>query len=347
MMRGAGQPQTRIKDAWKVLSAVLSWAAGSHEIPEIHTNGCTLANERTTNRRRSVRAAGTGRGLGVRRRTSQIPSWALSPQAVEAIRSRMLACVKDRDPILAQRDAMVVSLQYGLALRNQEVWGMRFADANEEFAEVMEVLTWGQLSEFGKTAASTGRRCATPGVLWGDLSLWRPALRAWGHPVRDEDFIIPGDLAGPRYGVIDKRTGACHLSHNQCKKWGPKFFKPAVEAVAAQRPDLVEIAGATPYSMRRGGISVRLRAEDAQTVARECGTSIRMLDKHYAFAIDDLRRFGPRPFDEEWSAARAAQADSHAHKQALRAGTGNEATDRRRKSFFAWFVARRRGIRVA
>ena len=105
------------------------------------------------------------------------------------------------------------------------------------------------------------------------------------------------------WGVKDPYTGACHLGLNQCKKWGGKFFNPAV-AKAALRPEFASIAGATPYSLRRGGISVRLRAEDAQTVASECGTSLQMLDKHYAFAIDDLRRFGPRPFNLEWQAAR-------------------------------------------
>jgi hypothetical protein len=78
-----------------------------------------------------------------------------------------------------------------------------------------------------------------------------------------------------------------------------------VEKVAEQ-PKFAAISGATPYSMRRGGISVRLRSEDPQTVAKDCGTSSRMLDEHYAFAIDDLRRFGPRPFNEEWAAAREA-----------------------------------------
>jgi hypothetical protein len=45
----------------------------------------------------------------------------------------------------------------------------------------------------------------------------------------------------------------------------------------------------------RGGISRRLRTENPQTVASECGTSPRMLSEHYAFAIEDLRRYGPRP----------------------------------------------------
>lgn len=311
LMRADGQPQTRIKDAWKVLSVVLSWAAGSHEIPEIHTNGCILANERRSNRRRSVRAHSTGRSSQARKRRAKIPSWALSPQAVEAIRSEQLARLgtdspgNHRDPILAKRDAIVTSLMYGFAARPQEIWGLRWGSVSETFAEVIEVISWGELDEYGKTSNSTKRRPVVPRVLWEDLTEWRIDLREWGHPAGDLDFIIPGDLGGKRWGVIDPDTGACHLSLNQCRKWGTKYFSPAV-AKAAKRPELVAIAGATPYSLRRGGISVRLRAEDPQTVARDCGTSGRMLDEHYAFAIDDLRRFGPRPFNEEWAAAREA-----------------------------------------
>jgi integrase len=210
-----------------------------------------------------------------------------------------------RDPILAKRDAIITSLQYGLAARPQEIWGIRWTSINEMFADIIEVISWGELDEYGKTSNSTERRPAVPGILWGDLIGWRADLRAWGHTADDLDFIIPGDLGGKRWGVIDPDTGACHLSLNQCKKWGAKFFAPAVEKVAEQ-PKFAAISGATPYSMRRGGISVRLRSEDPQTVAKDCGTSSRMLDEHYAFAIDDLRRFGPRPFNEEWAAAREA-----------------------------------------
>jgi hypothetical protein len=302
-MRAAGHSQARCAEAWKVLSAILSWAASTHEVPEIRTNGCLLASERIHTRRRSARSGGTGKGSAGRKRSSQTPAWALSPQAVEAIRAELLKRVHQRDRILAHRDAMVVSLQYGLSARNQEVWGIRWGSVSETFADIVEVISWGELDEYGKTKHSTERRCAVPGILWEDLVAWRAALRAWGHPARDIDFIIPGDLGGDRWGVVDKRTGAVHLSLNQCKKWGVKFLKPAVAKVA-ERPELCAIAGATPYSLRRGGISVRLRAEDAQTVAKECGTSLQMLDRHYAFAIDDLRRFGPRPFDEVWRAAR-------------------------------------------
>ncbi|MFI4977682.1 MAG: hypothetical protein ACHQHM_07530 [Thermoanaerobaculales bacterium] len=140
-MRAAGRSQSVCKEAWKVLSAVLSWAAGSHEAPEITTNGCILANERTTNRRRSIRSGSTGRASTVRRRNSQTPNWALSPQAVEAIREQMLARVRGRDPILAHRDATIASLQYGLGARNQEVWGLRWTSVTETFADILEVIS--------------------------------------------------------------------------------------------------------------------------------------------------------------------------------------------------------------
>jgi hypothetical protein len=173
-MRQAGRAQEAIKGSWKVLSAITSWAAGSHDIPEITTNGCLLANERRSNRRRSVRASDE---RSRRRSLARVPSWALSPKAIEAIRAQLVHRTHHRLAILARRDAIVVSLQYGYALRNQEVWALRNADVQEDFAQIMEVLTWGQLSEFGKTARSTGRRCATPAVLWRDVCEWRAALR--------------------------------------------------------------------------------------------------------------------------------------------------------------------------
>ena len=289
--------------AWQVLSAVLSWAARSDSVPEIQTNGCILANERAIGRRRSARRAGTGATARGRRHGAQNPSWALSPQAVEAIRAQMLKRSKGRDPVLAERDAVIVSLQYGTGGRNQEVWGMRWMCVGDSFADIVEVTSSGALDEWGKTENSTQRRTEIPSLLHEDLLHWREVLRACGHPARDIDFVIPGDLGGSKWGVRDPRTGAVHLSANQASKWGAKFFGPAVKLVA-QTPQFADIRAATQYSLRRGSISVRLRAEDPQTVADECGTSLQMLDQHYAFAIRDLRRFGPRPFDVEWRAAR-------------------------------------------
>lgn len=304
-MRTASLPRDRVRCSWRVLSSILSWAASSHLVPEIKTNGCILANERSSSRRRSVRRGGSGRAAPTRRSGSQVPSWALSPQAVEAIRDAMLARVDNRDPIFAERDAALLSLQYAMASRSQEAYGMRWKSLGDDYAEIVEVISYGKLEEWGKTSRSTGRRTRVPGIAIEGLTRWRAVLRAWGHPARDEDFIIPGNLH-PRWGILDPSTGAYHFSLNMTRLWRVRAFMPAVRT-AAKEPALSAIEGATPYAIRRGGISVRLRAEDPQTVADECGTSLQMLDAHYAFAIDDLRRFGPRSFDVEWRAARAAR----------------------------------------
>lgn len=54
------------------------------------------------------------------------------------------------------------------------------------------------------------------------------------------------------------------------RKPSRRLGTPAVQKAALQ-PELFAILGATPYSLRRGGISLRLRSEDPQTVASECG----------------------------------------------------------------------------
>lgn len=241
MLQAGVAPSIR-RRAWVVMSAALSWAARSQAVPEIQTNGCLLANERTISRRRSARRDGTGYAPATRR--GPLPRWALSPQAVEAIREQMLLRVGQRKPILAHRDAMIVSLQYGLAARNQEVWALRWMSLIGGFAWVTDVLTSGHLEEWGKTEHSTGRRTALPSILREDLTQWRAALRSWGHPARDIDFIIPGNLTGVHHGVREPETGACHLSEQQAKTWRQRYFTPAVKK-AAEQPELTRILGAT------------------------------------------------------------------------------------------------------
>jgi hypothetical protein len=213
-----------------------------------------------------------------------------------------------------------VSLQYGMASRNQELWGLRWSSLDGEFAWVTEILSNGQLQHWGKTEHSTQRRTAIPSILREDLERWREILTQSGRPARDSDFIIPGDLAHARHGVREAKTRACHLSKSQAKAWGADCFTPAVRAVA-QRPEFARILGATPYALRRGGISLRLRTEDPQTVASECGTSLKMLSDHYSFPIEDLRQQEPRPVDVEWRAARAAlneqQAPEHERRRRI------------------------------
>lgn len=296
-----GVPRSTRQTAWQVLSAALSWAASSWEVPEIQTNGCLLASEPSHSTRRSIRAGGTGYRPTLR---TSLASWVLSPAAVEAIRDEMLRNPGRRTAILAQRDAIIVSLQYGLGARNQEVFALRWACLTGEQAWIFEVLTGGQINTWGKTQYSTRRRTKIPSILQEDIETWRHALQQWGHPVRPFDFVIPGNLADHEQGTREPATGACHLSVSQAKRWGGKSLTPAI-AHLAQQERFFDLRGATPYALRRGGIALRLRAQDPQTVARECGTSTRVLYEHYAFAIEDLRDHGPQSVDVEWRAARA------------------------------------------
>jgi integrase len=336
-MLSAGVPKSTRYQAWSVFSAALSWAAGSQHVPEIQTNGCGLANEQRINRRRSMRCGGSGYAQTGRRRGLAVASWALSPHAVEAIRAEILS----RGGILAHRDATAVSLQYGLGARNQELWALRWESFDDEFAWVFEVLSCGQLEEWGKTEHSTMRRTAIPSLLKDDLAEWRATLIDAGHATRACDFIIPGDLAGAQHGVRDPASGACRVTASQAHSWGGRFFTPAVKK-AARHTEFASILGATPYALRRGGISLRLRAEDPQTVASECGTSLKMLSEHYAYAIEDLRRVGPRPADIEWRAARAGQMHLQSQQQqTIPAANDHKGAGFGRKSLAAWFAARR------
>jgi hypothetical protein len=90
---------------------------------------------------------------------------------------------------------------------------------------------------------------------------------------------------------------------------------------------------------------LRLRAEDPQTVASECGTSLQMLSTHYAYAIEDLResdRDRPTSSGEPHGPHRQTIVS---HEQAQRAADHEDAQSRRK--FFAWFSARKRGSHVS
>jgi hypothetical protein len=61
-------------------------------------------------------------------------------------------------------------------------------------------------------------------------------------------------------------------------------------------------------------ISLRIRSgEDRQTIAKQCGTSVEMLERSYSFATQDLEDQGSQPAEEERLRARqislAAQRD--------------------------------------
>jgi hypothetical protein len=65
-------------------------------------------------------------------------------------------------------------------------------------------------------------------------------------------------------------------------------------------------------------ISLRIRAgEDRQAIAKQCGTSIDMLERNYSFAIEDLEDEGPKPAAEERLRARQlALVDRHRQSRA-------------------------------
>jgi hypothetical protein len=109
------------------------------------------------------------------------------------------------------------------------------------------------------------------------------------------------------------------------------------------RSEVNDVLAAVTYALRRGGISLRLRTEDPQTVARECGTSLQMLSRHYAFAIEDLRHQEPRPADVEWQAAR----DALLEKRGKPASSGETRHDggRRRDKLRSWFTGGKRHTR--
>jgi integrase len=303
-MRAESVTEPNVTRTWSVLSSALSWAVERDDYP-IQANGCKLINRNRTRRRssRSGRRASqrntNGAGRSSARQRRNLAAWALSPVAVELIRVRLLQRPGAK-PILALRDATFVSAQYQLACRNQEVWGLRWSAIHRDHIELLEVLSHGELDE-GKTSGCE-RPVPMPGLLRGDLKTWKAALQRAGYSTAPDTFVFPGYLAGEGHG-----HPLGHMTKNQAKKWGGSYFARAARAVQEKHPDEHPIGAATPYSLRRGGISLRIRAgEDRQVIAEECATSGEMIDRHYSFAIHDLRHEGPRPAEVEREAARQA-----------------------------------------
>jgi hypothetical protein len=69
--------------------------------------------------------------------------------------------------------------------------------------------------------------------------------------------------------------------------------------------------------------------------------SPRTLSDHYAYAIEDLRRNGPRPADTEWRAARTEQAEHQPPTSPPGALAASNAAPPRGK-LLSWLEAHRR-----
>jgi hypothetical protein len=183
----------------------------------------------------------------------------------------------------------------------------------------VEVVSFGAL-DAGKTWGSR-RSIPTPALLIEVLEAWRNALTRAGHPPEPTDFIFAGS-AEPG-----------HMTANEARQWPRRYFVTVCKGLAGaldttqaeQRRfkdtdrSLSYLLHSTQYSLRRGHMSVRLRAgEDSAVIARTCGTSVQMLHRHYA---DDIAEAGSdvRSLEEQLREAlgRGSSAEPPRHLQAV------------------------------
>src|SRR5215208_1045891 len=121
-MAAAGAGQATRDNARKVLSSAFGWGV---EMGRLRANG---ARSIRRNRRRSRRLSGgdaspVGRHEGAERRKA----WAISPEAFAALHRGALDRRTPGRPLwMPARDAIAVSMLYGLGLRPQELFGATF-----------------------------------------------------------------------------------------------------------------------------------------------------------------------------------------------------------------------------
>lgn len=254
----AGGPT--VTRAVRVLSACLSWAV---ENDYLAFNGSRLTAQ---SRRRSSRTARRGRA-NTESTPLQRRSWALTPRAAACIVSELKYAPAGSN-LLRERDATIASVQFLTGCRNQDLFGLRWGHITSSSIEFEDVVSAGAITA-GKVAGSERAFPLNP-TLSQALHEWRSALRMKGTAMGDDDFVFPG--AAP----------AGHWSETQMKQWPRRRFRPACQRAEVQASDVGQVADATPYALRRGHISYRLRnGDDIAAVARQCGTSVQMLVRHY------------------------------------------------------------------
>ena len=98
-----------------------------------------------------------------------------------------------------------------------------------------------------------------------------------------DDFIIPGAAADGHY-MLEQQ-------HNFIRD-----VKACGRNAAARDAEMTFLKKTTPYSLRRGHISLRVLAgEDIKRIADDCGTSTAMIHRHYLHELD-LRHEQPVGF---------------------------------------------------
>jgi hypothetical protein len=119
--------------------------------------------------------------------------------------------------------------------------------------------------------------------LYEELHDWRALLVEVGLPAGEDDFIVPGAAPDGHYTLEQQ--------HNFIRD-----LKACGRVAAERNPELAFLLNATPYSLRRGHISLRVLAgEDIKRIADDCGTSTAMIHRHYLHELD-LRHEMPADF---------------------------------------------------
>ncbi len=270
-MAAAGIGQATRDNARKVLSSAFGWGV---EMGRMRANGARSVRR---NRRRSRRlSAAETRVVGHYEGTARRKAWAISPESFAALhRAALDRRTPGRPQWMPARDAVAMSMLYGLGLRPQELFAATFRQVSRGRFRVAQVLTKGRgavgssrpvgvIIAAAKTADGVRTMTMRP-WLYEELQEWRACLVGVGLPVGDDDFIVPGAAPDGHY-TLDQQ-------HN--------FIRDvkACGRVAAERDkEFSFLEKATPYSLRRGHISLRVLAgEDIKRIADECGTSTAMI----------------------------------------------------------------------
>jgi hypothetical protein len=288
-MAAAGAGQATRDNARKVLSSAFGWGV---EMGRMRANGARSVRR---NRRRSRRlSAAEARPARHHEVAARRKAWAVSPEAFAALhRAALDRRTPGRPTWMPHRDAIAISMLYGLGLRPQELFGATFRQASRSRFRVAQVLT--------KAAGAPGATRPVAGIIpaaktaegirtmamrpWvhEELRQWRADLLDRGLPAGDDDFIIPGAAAGGHYTLEQQ-----HNFIRDIKVCG---------GVAAERDaEMAFLKKTTPYSLRRGHISLRVLAgEDIKRIADDCGTSTAMIHRHYLHELD-MRHEQPEGF---------------------------------------------------
>lgn len=262
------------------------------------------------NRRRSRRlSASAASPVGHHEGAARRKAWAISPEAFAALHRGALDRRTPGRPLwMPARDAIVVSMLYGLGLRPQELFGATFRQVSRGRFRVAQVLTKGRgapgsAKPVGRiiAAAKTAEGVRTMTMrawLHEELREWRGCLVGEGLPAGDDDFIVPGAAPDGHYTLEQQ--------HNFIRD-----IKACGRVAAARDPEMSFLLKVTPYSLRRGHVSLRILAgEDIKRIADECGTSTAMIHRHYLHELD-VRHELPEDFSFDGAVEAASRSLRH------------------------------------